>query len=362
MKLAWILLYACVCSAQTYTTLYTFQGGTDGAFPQGPLTFDSQGNIYGASAQGGINDSGTIFQLSPTSVKTILYTFQGGADGTWPNGGLLLDAGNLYGTTAGGPQGNGYGTVFRLSPSGVKTILFSFNGTNGLFPSPVIADSVGNLYGTTEAGGAYNRGTVYELVLQPSGSYVHKIIYMMYKLAMDPGTLMLDSTGIYGTASGGGKNLSYPYGSVFKLTPNGTGWTRTVHSFTSLFAHPVTGVIMQTGNLYGISYGGAGNYGTVFMGSSTLLSRFYPLHIFSQAEGNPKALVIDANGNFYGSTYDYPGRANGLIFKLNPYTILYNFGSDPEGPGLTVDGSGNLYGVTEGDGVTSFGTVFELQP
>jgi uncharacterized repeat protein (TIGR03803 family) len=130
------------------------------------LTADAAGNLYGTTSQSGLGGVGTVFKLTPTGVETVLYNFTGGADGGVPLAGLIADAaGNLYGTTqAGGASGDG--TIFKVTPAGIETVLHSFSGANGDGASPVaglIADDQGNLYGTTHAGGASNAGTVFKL-------------------------------------------------------------------------------------------------------------------------------------------------------------------------------------------------------
>ena len=175
--------------------LYAFQGGNDGDYPSGGLILDSSGNLYGTTQFGGGSTAcntgcGTAFELSPSSnggwTETILHNFQGGNDGGSPTAGLIFDkAGNLYGTTqiGGGTtcSGVGCGTVFELSPNGsggwTETILYSFlNSPDGYEPQGLIFDGSGNLYGTTAFGGQYGCGpdgenycgTVFEL--SPNGT------------------------------------------------------------------------------------------------------------------------------------------------------------------------------------------------
>jgi uncharacterized repeat protein (TIGR03803 family) len=158
------------------TTLYTFSGGADGCQPS-LLVRDSDGNFYGATAEGGdLNcvftsppGCGTIFKLDATGQLTTLYAFQGDKDGIAPNGLIRDPAGNFYGTTYfGGPTADqplsGFGTVFKLDTTGTKTTLYGFtNGADGQHPVGVIRDNAGYLYGTTWAGGSSGRGTVFKL-------------------------------------------------------------------------------------------------------------------------------------------------------------------------------------------------------
>jgi uncharacterized repeat protein (TIGR03803 family) len=169
-------------AAQTLTTLYSFAGLPDGANPF-PAPIAALGNLYGTTFSGGSyvcsGGCGTVFKLTPSGTETVLYRFTGG-DGANPTAGLIADAsGNLYGTTelGGGANGcsGGCGTVFKLTPSGTRTVLHSFTGGNdGASPvAGLIADAAGNLYGTTELGGGASGcsggcGTVFKLT--PSGT------------------------------------------------------------------------------------------------------------------------------------------------------------------------------------------------
>jgi hypothetical protein len=171
--------------------VYSFQGIPDGSAPIGAVVFDKQGNLYGATQDGGssschsANECGTVFQLAPPITKgapwteTVLYVFKGNAsnDGTTPFGGLVIDTmGNLYGTTAYGGTGDcvllgsklGCGTVYELSPPAQKggawteTVLYSLKGgKDGYFPNgDLVFDSGGNLYGATEFGEDMGRTVV----------------------------------------------------------------------------------------------------------------------------------------------------------------------------------------------------------
>ena len=150
-------------------TIYSFQGGNDGAFPLGGLVFDAAGNAYGTTY--GAGAPATVFQLSPqadgTWRETVLYIFPG----IGPINNLTMDAaGNIYGTTPGTPGINPdhYGMVFKLSlvnGSWTFTQLYEFTGgDDGAFPSGIVAvDPAGNLYGTCVAAGANERGTIWEV-------------------------------------------------------------------------------------------------------------------------------------------------------------------------------------------------------
>jgi len=150
--------------------LYAFSGGADGSLPLATLVRDRAGNLYGTTQVGGAYGAGTVFEVEATGIEQVLHSFAGGADGTYPFAGVVIDsAGNLYGTTfSGGGAGlceGGCGTVFELSASGIETILHSFTGhSDGGYPrAALILDATGNLYGTAEIGGVLGYGDVFAL-------------------------------------------------------------------------------------------------------------------------------------------------------------------------------------------------------
>jgi uncharacterized repeat protein (TIGR03803 family) len=127
----------------------------------------SAGDLLGPTSAGCADVLGTVFEISASGTERVLYSFTGGtADGSDPNSGLLMDgAGNLFGTTAAGGARD-LGTVFKISPGGTETVLYSFVGgsTDGSSPQAgLIMDGAGNLYGTTAAGGVNDDGTVFEI-------------------------------------------------------------------------------------------------------------------------------------------------------------------------------------------------------
>jgi uncharacterized repeat protein (TIGR03803 family) len=153
----------------TETVLYSFAGGSDGEHPYGGVIQGSDGNFYGTTYQGGSSGYGTVFKLTPGGTETVLYTFAGGSgDGAYPEAGLIQGSdGNFYGNTLQGGA-SGLGTVFELTPSGIETILHVFAGaTDGANPGAnLVQGSDGNLYGTTAAGGSSGHGTIYKVTLQ----------------------------------------------------------------------------------------------------------------------------------------------------------------------------------------------------
>ncbi|MGH9500604.1 MAG: choice-of-anchor tandem repeat GloVer-containing protein [Terriglobales bacterium] len=158
-----------VTQSGTLTSLYSFGSvQPDGFEPKTPVIVDAQGNLYGVTEGGGNFGYGIVFELTSAGAETILYTFTGGADGRYPDGGLLRDAkGNLYGTTSDG--GNftcapSCGVVYQVTPAAVENVLFSFTQTDGAAPfAGLIPDGKGGGYGTTSGGGAHNLGTVFRV-------------------------------------------------------------------------------------------------------------------------------------------------------------------------------------------------------
>jgi uncharacterized repeat protein (TIGR03803 family) len=168
------------------TVLYSFTGGNDGANPLAGLIADAAGNLYGMTNNSGAGSYGTVFKLMPSGNLTVLHSFAGGNDGAFPGlGSLIADAaGNLYGMTVeGGLEGGrggssacsaggaiGCGIVFKVTPSGNETVLYSFTGgSDGGFPhgnliAALITGAAGKLYGMTISGGGLaNVGTVFEI-------------------------------------------------------------------------------------------------------------------------------------------------------------------------------------------------------
>jgi uncharacterized repeat protein (TIGR03803 family) len=234
------------------------------------LIFDKAGNLYGTESGG----NGAVVEFSPPPAgspakgwkETVLYTFAGGSDGSSPQGQLLIDqAGNLYGTTAGG--GNGNGTVFELSPPGkgqktwTETILYRFNGPDGADPtSGLIADSAGNLYGTTFRGGTntvFPTGTVFELSPPTAGqtTWNFSVLYNDVPDIVVGGVVMDPAGNLYGMTNFTAFKLAPPTGGQ-------TGWTETdIASIYDYYDQSAGLVVGVNGALYGVYRyvsGGAG--------------------------------------------------------------------------------------------------------
>lgn len=258
------------------TILFQF-GYFDGDHPwYGDVVFDRAGNLYGTTFVGGANLQGAVYKLAPTNgtwIESMVYSFSG-TDGSQPLNGPTIDAtGNLYGTTSAGGT-NGYGTVYRLQPSGsgwVESTLHSFqSGSDGMTPSSgVVLDQSGNLYGATEGAGIAGGGTAFELTQGALGSWTLNTLFGFRGTGFQGSyrTLARDSAGnLYGTTAGDG---AYQHGSVFKATfANGKWSYQSLHDFTggSDGAYPYGTLSFDAaGNIYGTtSAGGAYGNGVVF--------------------------------------------------------------------------------------------------
>ncbi|HEV2381129.1 MAG TPA: choice-of-anchor tandem repeat GloVer-containing protein [Terriglobia bacterium] len=212
------------------TVAYRFRGSSDGANPEAGLIRDAAGNFYGTTGAGGSQGAGTVFKIGSTGQEQVLYSFEGGSDGATPDSGLIRDsAGNLYGTTFFGgetPCPGGCGTVFKLDTTGKETVLYSFSGPpDGSYPSgSLVMDAAGNLYGATSEGGSSTScgegkqgcGTVFKLDTAGKETVLHSFTGGTDGAA-PTGGLVIDAAGnLYGTASAGG---NYNQGVVFGIKP-----------------------------------------------------------------------------------------------------------------------------------------------
>jgi len=386
---------------QMFTSLHSFDGG-DGELPFSGLVQATDGDFYGTTYAGGAFNGGTVFRMTPSGSLTTLYNFcaqSGCTDGQYPNGTLVQDTdGNLYGTTlAGGTDcvpPNACGTVFKITLSGVQTTLYDFcaqtNCTDGSIPNGGLVQAAnGDFYGTTYDGGinvgsdGFGAGTVFKI--SPTGSLTTLYNFCSQANCADgeypqAGLIQATNGDFYGVTSGATRH----YGSVFRITPDGT--FTALHYFCAQSgcpdgANPYGGLVQAaSGDLYGTTVaGGANNFGTVFRiaPSGTLTT----LYSFCSQSGCPDgtqpvaALVQATDGNFYGTTEF--GGANcvqdfgcGTLFKITAVgilTTLHNFcaqngctdGSSPEAP-LIQATNGDFYGAAAAGGVDNDGTVFKL--
>jgi uncharacterized repeat protein (TIGR03803 family) len=371
-----IFLIASFAQAQTFTTLFTFNGGTGGAYPEGTLLRDSHGNLYGVALNGGTASDGLVFKVDSAGTETVLHNFTGTPDGQYPPSGLVHDpSGNFYGITE-NVGAYSVGTAYEVNLKGQERVLHSFGATNndGVFPvAPLVRDSAGNLYGAAQTGGSASAGVVFKL----NSSGVETILHSFTRSTTDGndpvGGLTLDSAGnLYGTTYGGG---THNLGTVFKI--DSAGKESLLYSFgqTSNDGSGPEATLLRdsSGNLYGTTYGGGtAAMGTVFKIDSS--GKETVLHSFAGgADGaNPNGgLVQDPAGNLYGVT-PFGGTANyGVLYEIDTTgkeTVLHTFsglsdGGNPQAT-LTRDAAGNLYGAA-GDGSTQgaqWGALFKFTP
>jgi uncharacterized repeat protein (TIGR03803 family) len=387
-------------TAAVETILYSFGASAfDGQGPQAGLVQGPNGNYYGTTSSGGEWDEGTVFNVTPAGVYTLMYSFTDGnntgLDGAFPTAALILGAnGNLYGTTFFGPDyltaSANAGSVFEITPAGAETLLYSFgaSATDGQNPtSRLIQGTDGNFYGTTELGGTHCNssgiacGTFFKVT--PAG--VETVLYNFGATSTDANTpeaaLILGANGnLYGTTILGG---AHGAGTVFMITPAGV--ETVLYSFGASATdgiEPKASLILGTdGNFYGTTSTGGAHVsaenigGTVFkLTPAGVYSVLYSFGASSTDAVEPVAgLIQGADGNFYGTTAS--GGANGqtalnsgTVFMLTPAgveTVLHSFGvsstdgSEPEGS-LIQDADGNLYGTTFMGGANGDGTVFKI--
>ena len=281
--------------------LHTFDGNRDFGYPYGRLVIDAAGTIYGAT------EGGFVYKLTADGAYTKLHTFAGGNDGAGLIHGLTADAdGNLYGTTEEGGGSsrcdNGCGTIFKLTPDGQETVLYSFGGGlhDGWNPKAgVTLDAAANLYGTTYQGGTYNRGTVFKLA-----SDGLTVLYSFGAGHPFSAPIFDQSGNLYGTTSDF-------FGDIYKLTPDGT-YTVLHHCDTSGEYPNWDLIIDKSGNLYGIFSAPGQVFKVAPDGTTTTLYEFA-----GGADGaSPLGpLFMDPNGNLYGTTY-YEGGGSGCVFKV----------------------------------------------
>lgn len=404
--LALMLTLSGNAAAQTFKAVHNFcptknSSGycLDGEYSIAAPIVGHNGDLYGMTNQGGANDLGTIYKMTPAGKLTTLYSFCSQVnclDGYLPHGTVLLAKnGKFYGTTIFGGPGN-YGTIFEITAAGAMTTLYTFcsqpSCTDGDAPGAnMVQGANGNLYGTTEYGGPHGGGTVFEITA--AGKLT--TLYTFCKTEDSSGNcpdgrfpvagLSQGTDGnFYGTTSLGGANGDL--GTVFQITPAG--------KFTSLYSfcpqvtscpdgYSPSGSLVQAtnGNLYGIAgEGGAnGNFGTVF--ELTLAGKLTTLHSFCTTlngfgfctDGRDPfgGLIQATDGNLYGTTIAGGTNDIGTVYEITPagtLTTIYNFCAQPpcvDGgyplAGLVQATNGSLYGVTSADGKNNnAGTAFSI--
>jgi uncharacterized repeat protein (TIGR03803 family) len=366
--------------AQVWSAIYSdsdailSSGSDDGGNPYAGLASGSDNVLYGSTVNGGAGGGGTVFQITTTGTFTPLYSFTSGTDGAHPYGGVFPnpDDGYIYGATETGGTG-GQGTIFQLSTSGSIYTLCSFDGgANGGNPySALVEGTDGNLYGTASTGGQDGDGTLYSLTL--SDSTVNFVHFFIGSDGSNPraAVLLADDNNFYGTTVTGG--TSGGFGTVYEVHP-GSALT-SLYSFTGGAdgANPYSALVEGTdGFLYGTcENGGNSGMGTVYQISKS--GTINPLYSFTGGSdgGNPIAgVVFGADGNLYGSTTT-GGDGHGTLFSIatdgTGFNAYYTFtggsdGSAPSGTLVSDTAAGIFFGTTQTGGSSAFGTVYSVVP
>ncbi len=389
--------------------LHNFQV-LDGQWPSAGLLVDANGSLYSTTVWGGTANEGTVFKLTPSGsgyTESVLYNFKGPPDGEGPVAPLIVDkSGAFYGTTYQGGANN-FGAVFKLTPtvSGyAESILYSLKGSaDGAYLwAGLVADKEGALYGTAAQGGVNLGGVVYRLTPKGSG-YAHSVLYRFQGgndgASPTAGLIVNKSGALYGTTPFGGDPACSGCGTVFKLTPSRPGYTEYVlYRFQGNQdgEFPRAGLLEESGALYGTTTegGGAGcgggGCGVVFKLAPS--RKGYIESVLHRFRGGTDGafplggLVADSNGALYGTT-EMGGGTNcvgsskgcGTVFKLIPSgsryveKVIYRFQGPSDGQypyvygSLISDAGGALYGTTfqGGTGYCSgygCGTVFKVTP
>ena len=300
--------------------VYTFQNGSDGSYPYAALVQGTNGLLYGTASYGGATGDGTVFRMSTNGTGTVAWSLTSASSGSLPYGGLVQGRdGNFYGTTyySNAAAAWGYGTVFKATANGILTRTHSFNHEEGANPSSTLVQGVdGNFYGTARTGGTNGGlGTIFKIT--PAGILTPLFSFANTNGAVPFAGLVQDNGGtFYGTTTAGG---AYGRGTVFKLAADGL--------FTSLYSFTggndgsncAGGLLLASdGNLYGTTVsGGVYGLGTMFRISpdgtlATLVS-------FDGYQGaNPYCTLIQGtDGRLYGTTQNGGANGWGAIFRLS---------------------------------------------
>jgi uncharacterized repeat protein (TIGR03803 family) len=290
--------------------------------PFSGLTLGTDGNFYGTTANGGTSNLGTVFKVSPSGTLIVLHNFTGG-DGSSPQAPPIQGTdGNFYGTTQSGGTNTYYGTVYKITPTGTLTTLYSFDGIVGQAPfAPLAQGTDGNFYGTTQLAGKNNFGVIFRITASGKITVIYNFDGTHGGPSFSPVVQGSDGS-FYGTTSSGGTKGGY--GVVFKITP--TGKLTVLHNIngTTDGGVPYAGLVQATdGNLYGVNFqGGKNDQGTIFRISPT---KPYPYKVVYEFDGTTGAqpdvtLAQHTNGILYGDT-EYGGIGNmgccGVFYSLN---------------------------------------------
>lgn len=362
-----------------FEVLHSFSSSaTTGSEPRGSLTLDGT-VLYGTTLRGGAADAGTVFRIGTDgSDFAVLHSFSGSTgDGSSPRGALAIGDGVLYGTTSRGGA-SGFGTVFRIDSDGSDFALlhsFTTSGADGSEPEGSLVLDGGVLYGMTPRGGASDAGTVFRIGADGSGfATLHSFSGTASDGANPYGSLTLAGDVLYGMTSDGGPSGD---GTVFRIGTGGSGFAL-LHSFAGSAiegARPYGSLTLSGQSLYGMTrYGGEWGKGTVFS-IHTDGSDFTSLHVFSGGTadrnpdgGEPLGSLALVGGVLYGATSSGGPPGDGTVFTLktngSDFALLHSFGSpvsDGRRPlGSLIADGGALYGMTSRGGVSDLGAIFRV--
>jgi len=376
------------------TPLYSFctqPNCTDGTSPSAPLLQGSDGNLYGTTVGGGASSPstcvygcGTVFKITTRGALTTLYTFCSQptcTDGENPEAGVVQGTdGNFYGTTALSGNNetcpNNCGTVFKMSPAGTLTTLYTFcaqpNCTDGNVPrAGVVQGTDGNFYGTTSEGGiqycgpyGFGCGTVFKIT--PGGR-----LTTLHSFDLTDGAYLLDGVvqgtdgNFYGTAFYGGITNNYycsgTCGTVFKMTPKGA--LTTLYNFCTQANcadgdQPVASLAQATnGNFYGTTYQGGATSFTCTFGCGTVFSLGVGLGPFVETvatSGKVGATVTILGNNLTGTS--------SVSFNGTPATFTVVKSSEIKAKVPSGATSGTVEVTTPSSGTLKSNVAFRVTP
>ncbi|HEY3763165.1 MAG TPA: choice-of-anchor tandem repeat GloVer-containing protein [Verrucomicrobiae bacterium] len=300
------------------TNIYSFTPGTNGTGPDAGLIL-SGSTLYGTTYRGGSANYGTVFAVNTngTGFRTV-YSFTNGTDGANPNASLILSGSTLYGTAPSGGSAS-YGTVFAVNTNGTGfTTLYTFtNGADGAYPDAGLLLSGTMLYGTTQNGGNANFGTVFAVnTIGTIFTIVHTFAGGPNDGAESDAGLILSGNTLYGTTSEGGAGYS---GTVFSINLSDGDYYTNLYSFTggSDGFSPYVGLVLSGNTLYGASSGGGGSVGTVFS-VNIAGTNFTTLYTFTNGPDGyyPYGLPVISGTILFGTTQS-GGINNGTVYSLN---------------------------------------------
>jgi len=392
--------------AQTFTILHSFAGfevNGDGSDPVAGL-IQSGATLYGTASAGGVAGLGTVFGINPDGTGfTNVYGFNGGSDGAHPQGGLVLSGNTLYGTTEYGGNGvdeyypsSGNGTVFKVNTDGSGfAILYAFTAyptysypylnSDGANPMAGLVLSGNTLYGTTQYGGTNGYGAIFAVNTDGTG-FTNLYNFTCGDDGGNPvAGLILAGNILYGTAENGGAG-GWDSGAVFQINTDGSGYTNFLPAGTDIH-EPVAGLVLSGGTLYGTDWGAS----TIFSIGTNGADLMPDLYDFTAPEINSSTIQTNSDGfapvaglllagdTLYGTASQGGTNGSGTVFGVgtngNNFTNLFNFvavhnnhsgigtnssGADPVA-GLVLAGN-TLFGTASAGGAAGNGTVFAVNP